>query len=399
MVDWDRVEQLRDKGWDWDRIAEDPKVGFHPETSVRDPGRALRGLYHRQKSRESRTGGRDTSPSKSTQKQQEQVRERRWSLVRVGYLITPLFGLWAVLAYAAPSPVGVLVPFFPWLALGLALSAIILLFALWRTQEKRWSTVFRTSVVAGAVIGLAVAGGLGVTSYIIGCPYLPPASTLTGTPGPGWTQASVSSWQEGGRPVLYFYGASWCPYCSASSWTLYKALSEFGTVTNAGSSLGWSSSVDVYPGTPEIILGDLGFSSTTITFIVNEDLTGVDGSFPAASGCIEQAYVTAYSGSAIPFVVINGQYVHASSPIINPADLQSWSLTSDGQMGPGTILGQVNSENGSSGSAWPVLQTQAWWIMTFLTKATGETVSTLAAQYKWSTATQNAVSSDLSQLG
>jgi hypothetical protein len=51
MVDWDRVEQLRSKGWDWDQIAEDEKVGFHPDASVHDPGRALRGLYHRQRSR------------------------------------------------------------------------------------------------------------------------------------------------------------------------------------------------------------------------------------------------------------------------------------------------------------------------------------------------------------
>jgi hypothetical protein len=41
MVDWDRVEQLRSKGWDWERIAADPKVGFHPEASVHDEiGRA-----------------------------------------------------------------------------------------------------------------------------------------------------------------------------------------------------------------------------------------------------------------------------------------------------------------------------------------------------------------------
>ena len=395
MVDWDRVEQLRDKGWDWDRIADDPKVGFHPEAAVRDPGRALRGLYHRQKSRESRTGKEDVPSSKAAKKQEEKVRERRWTLVRIGYLLFPLVGIWALLAYVAPSPVGVLLPFFPWLALGLAVVAIFLLFALWRTQEKRWSPVFRTSVVTGLVLGLAFAGALGVTSLIVGCPYLPPASTLAGTPGPGWSQASVSAWQENGKPILYFYGASWCPYCSAGSWTLYKALSEFGTVSGAGSALGFSSTSDVYPGTPEIILGNVGYSSSTITVVVNEDLSGVEGSFPATSGCIEQAYVSAYSGSAIPFVVLNGQYIHAGSPIINPSDLSSWSYSSTGGTGASTVLSQVNSENGS---AWNVISSQSWWIMAFLTKATGESVSTLAAQYKWSAATQNAVSGYLAQI-
>ena len=44
MVDWDRVEELRGKGWGWDRIADDEDVGFHPEASVTEPGRALRAL-------------------------------------------------------------------------------------------------------------------------------------------------------------------------------------------------------------------------------------------------------------------------------------------------------------------------------------------------------------------
>jgi len=394
MVDWDRVEQLRSKGWDWDRIAADPKVGFHPEASVHDPGRALRGLYHRQRSRANRTG--EESTPKRTTKQEEEIRERKWNLPRIGYLLAPLFGLWALIAYLAPSPVGVYLPAIPWLAIAFAVAAFILFFGLWRSTGKRWSPAFRTALVGGIVLGLAVAGSVGLVSYIIGCPYLPPASTLAGTPGPGWTSAPVSPWQDGGLPILYFYGASWCPYCSAGSWTLYKALSDFGTVTGAGSALSFSSTADVYPGTPEVVIAKLGFSSSTISLIVNEDTSGVDGTFPGTSGCIEQAYVSSYSGGAIPFVVLNGQFIHAGSPIINPSDLQPWSYSSAGPNGSATVLGQVNSE---SGSAWNIISTQAWWIMAFLTKATGDSVASLASQYHWSTATQSAVSTDLSQIG
>jgi hypothetical protein len=395
MVDWDRVEQLRDKGWDWDRIAADPKVGFHPETSVREPGRALRGLYHRQKSRESRTG-KESPASKSVQKEKEQARERRWSLVRIGWMLVPLFGIWALLAYVAPSPVGVYLPWFPWLALLLAVAAIILLFALWRTQEKRWSPVFRNAVVAGLVIGLVIAGGVGLTSYVLGCPYLPPASALGSTPASGWQYADVNAWQDGGKPVFYFYGASWCPYCSASSWALYKALSEFGSVSGQNSALGFSSLNDVYAGTPEMILGDLTFSSNTISFVPNEDLSGVDGSFPTAIGCVAQAYVSAYSGGSIPFSVVNGQYVHGGSTIINPADLSSYTYSATGGSGAQTVYGQVSSE---SGSAWNVVSSEAYWVMALLTKTSGDSVANLASEYHWSSATQSAVSSDLSQLG
>jgi Domain of unknown function (DUF929) len=391
MVDWDRVEQLRAKGWDWDRIANDPKVGFHPETSVKDPGRALRGLYHRQKSRE----GRLDTPAPRSPKKEEATAERRWTLPRIGYLLTPLVGIWFLLAFIAPSPVGILVPAIPWLAIGLAVAAFVLLFGLLRTPGKRWTPMFRSTLLAGIALGLVVSAMVGVTGYLaFGCPYLPPSSTLGGLPGPGWTQANVAAWQDGGKPVLYFYGASWCPFCSAASWSIYKALSEFGSVS--GTSLQFSSLSDTDPGTPEIVLASATVSSSTISFVVDEDTSGVDETFPGTSNCFQQAYVSAYSGDSIPFVVINGQYIHGGTYIIYPPDLSAYTYSSTGGTGASTMLSQVQSENGSG---WNVVSTQAWWMMAFLTKASGDSVTTLASEYHWSATTKSEVTSFLSQLG
>lgn len=395
MVDWDRVEALRSKGWDWDRIAEDPKVGFHADASVHDEGRALRGLYHRQKSREGRTG--KEAPSARAAKEEVAATERRWSLPRIGYLLTPLFGIWFLLAYVAPSPVGILLPAIPWLGVGLAVAAFLLLFGLLRSREKRWSTAFRTTVITGIVLGLVVAASAGVTGYLaFGCPYLPPGSTLAGTPGPGWQKASVSPWQEGGKPVLYFYGATWCPYCSAASWSIYKALTGFGSVSGASSALDFSSLSDAYAGTPEVSLAALQYSTSAVAFVVNEDTSGVQGTFPGTNDCFQQAYVSAYSGSAIPFVVINGQYVHAGAPVINPVTLSAYTYSATGGSGAATVLGQVQGENGT---AWNAVQQQTWWIMAFLAQGTGETIATLSTQYHWSSATTTAVKLDLAQLG
>ncbi|MGI0131249.1 MAG: DUF929 family protein [Thermoplasmata archaeon] len=395
MVDWDRVEQLRSKGWDWDRIAADPKVGFHADAAVHDEGRALRGLYHRQKSRQGRTA--KESPSTRSAKNDEAATERKWSLPRLGYLLTPAFGVWFLIAYVAPSPVGLLLPAIPWLGIGLAVVAFLLLFGLLRTREKRWSPALRSSLIVGVVLGLLVAGSAGITGYLaFGCPYLPPASSLAGTSAPGWTKASVGPWQDGGKPVLYFYGASWCPFCSAGSWSIYKALTGFGTVTGANAALGFSSLSDVYAGTPEIVLGNVQYSSSSISFIVTEDTSGVDGNFPGATNCFEQAYVTAYGGGAIPFVVINGQYIHANTPIVNPATLSTYTYSTTSGHGAATVLGQVQAENGT---AWSAVQQQAWWMMAFLVKGTGESVATLSSQYHWSSATVTAVNLDLDQLG
>lgn len=390
MVDWDRVEELRSKGWDWSHIAADEKVGFHADASVRDPGRALRALYHRHRSRE---GRRDAEqPTRPTRKDVE-AKERKWTLPRIGYFLTPFIGLWALIAYLAPSPVGVLIPAIPWLAISLAAAAFILFFGLLRSHDKRWTPVFRTTLIYGIVLGLVVAGFVGITSYVLGCPFLPPASTLVGQPGPGWSKASVSPWQENGLPLVYFYGASWCPFCSAGSWAIYKALSEFGSVT--GYTLGFSSLTDTDPGTPEIVLANATVTSSTISWRVNEQVGGPDGTFPGTTDCVEQAYVSAYGDSSIPFLVLNGQYIHAGTPIIDPSLLTSYNYDNTGGSGASTMLSQVQGE---SGTGWSVISTQAWWIMAFLVVASGVPVGTLASQYHWSSTTQSEVTSYVSQI-
>src|SRR5260221_13404644 len=99
MVDWDRIERLRSRGWDWDRIASDEKVDFHADSGAGEPGRALRSLYFQRRSRAQRrptsedggTGGGGTSD------------RPRWTLLRFAYVLTPLFAIWFVLAYFFPS--------------------------------------------------------------------------------------------------------------------------------------------------------------------------------------------------------------------------------------------------------------------------------------------------------
>ncbi len=387
MVDWDRVEELRSKGWDWDRIADDPKVAFHTDSSVRQPGRALRALYHRQKIRERRQA--PVAEKKVSKRELEEI-ERKWTIKRIGYLLTPLLGVWFVLAYVAPSPVGLILPALPYLALALVVGVFILVFGLWRSTGARWTKVYRSTLISGVIVGLLVSGMIGLGAILVfGCPYLPPGAAGSSQPGPGWSSYSVSPWQEGGLPVVYFYGATWCPYCSASSWAIWKALSEFGTLSGAYASYSYGSP-EPYPYTPEMVLANAVLSSTTVSFQVSEYVYGSDGVFPSTSNCYQQAYVTAYSGGSIPFLVVNGQYVHGGSTIVDPASLVSWEGT-----GAPTVQSSVSSE---SGTPWSVVQDQAWWIMAFMAKSTGIPVSQLASQYHWSSTTAAQVSSDVSAI-
>lgn len=389
MVDWDRVEDLRTKGWDWDRIADDPKVGFHPDTSVREPGRALRALYHRQRSVRQRQG-----PRPAPKKRRDLETERRWTPIRLLWLFVPLVAIWAAIAYAAPSPVGLIVPALPWLALALAVLAFVLIFLLLRA-EKRWTKVYRSTVIGGVVAGLLFAGMVGlVGALVFGCPYLPPSSSLT-SQAEGWASGHMAAWQDSGKPVVYYYGALWCPYCSASSWAIWDALRHFGTPSPNPPSQGYSAEDSI----PYIDLapGAFSLSSSYISLQVSEDTSRNVGSFPATSGCFQQAYFGAYGGSAIPFLVVNGQYVHGGASLVPASVMQNWASGNNG--GTGAVYTSIVSQ---SGSPWSQVQGPTWWLMAFMAKSTGATSSNLASQpyitSVWTASDRANVASDLAQI-
>lgn len=389
MVDWDRVEQLRKASWAWDEIAEDPKVGFQAAKGS-DPGRALQVLYRK---RQGRTDRKEATPPRSTKRRAEEL-DRKWTLARIGFLVTPLLGMWALVAYLSPSPVGLILPAIPYIALLLAIASVVLIYGLLRSA-RRWNKVFRSTLVGGLVLGLVFTGVVALAGTIIfGCPYLPPAAALSSQPGPGWTHASVAPWQDSGKPTVYFYGATWCPYCSASSWAVYKALTEFGSLS--GTYTGYSSLSDVYAGTPEMVLGNAQLTSTNVSFVVNEDLSGSDGTFPGTSNCFESAYVGAYSGNSIPFVAVNGQYIHGGTSLTDPQALAAYNYAgSSSSGGAGTVASQVNS---ATGSTWGTVSPQTYWIMAYLVKATGAPVGYLSAKYSWGPTITSGVQTDLSQI-
>ncbi len=406
MVDWDRVEELRKKGRSWDEIASDPKASFKPDTAVTQAGPALRRLYYRRKGRIDRQGPVDAAPRKP-----DPNADKKWGLVRIGYFATPFVALWVLFAFIAPSPIGLLLSWFPWLLIILGVAVVILAFGLLRTSH-RWSKTFRSTIVLGVVLGLVFTGLIALGALLSGCPFLPSSAALTSQPATGWssTPSYVAAWQQNGMPVVFFYGSSWCPYCSASSWAIYKALSEFqsgfnpkdGSYGLPGAYLSYSSPTDVYAQTPEVVLANVHLTSTVATFVASEDTSGVDGSFPGTANCYQQAYVTAYSGSSIPFLTINGQFVHGGSTIIDPTTLSTYAAGAGG--GNSAAQQSVLTQNGV---AWNAVQYQAAWIAAFIVKASGQSLTSITAtynaQYQWDTGISGGtftsqVQADLNQI-
>jgi len=390
MVDWDRVEELRSKDWSWSEIAGDPKVGFHPDSRAGEPGRALRAVYHRSRGRAEKAPASATSSKRA-----EKDTERRWTPFRAGYLAVPFLGAWFLIAYIAPSPVGLLVPALPYLGLVLAGVAFVFAFALWRTRGARWSPIFRTTLIGGVILGLVFAGLVGLVGVLaFGCPYLPPASTLTSQPA-GWSGVNAPAWHVNGLPVVYFYGATWCPYCSASSWAVWKALTEFGTLT--GNTTGYSSATDVYPQTPEMVLDGTQLSSSLVSWQVSEYSGSVSGTPPSTSNCIQQAYVTAYSGGSIPFMVVDGKYVHYGSSLIPASDFSNLSGGRNG--GAGYLAGSVLNERNWP---WADVEDSACWMMAFIAKEvianTGTPIATIASEKGWTPGVTSLTESYLARI-
>lgn len=347
MTDWDRIERLRSRGWDWDRIASDEKVDFHADEGAGDPGRALRALYYQRRSKAQRRPGSGSKDGETGSGRDPDT--PRWTLARIGFVLVPLSAIWLLLAYVYPSPVGVYISAIPDLAILLFVAAAVLGFGLLRSAD-RWNTTMRNAVATGCVLGLVIAGGFGIAALEQGCPSLTSASQAEPF---SFQKSGNAAWQDNGAPVFFFYGASGCPYCSASSWPIWYALKQFGSVS--GVTYGASSPTDQFPNTPEIILQGLGVQSQYVSFVSAENLNGQPVG-PTPGSCIQQAYVSAYDTHGIPFVVLNGQYWHQGT-MVDPGQLAG--LT------PQQVMGQIQNQ---SGAAWTAISPAAYWMMAFLVK-------------------------------
>ncbi|HUI38473.1 MAG TPA: DUF929 family protein [Thermoplasmata archaeon] len=353
MVDWDLVDRRRSRGWDWDRIAADPKVGFHAEEASGEPGRALRTLYYQRRSKAKRRGEDDGGAAG------EGEGSRTHSpIATLGFVLTPLLAIWFVVALALPSTAGTLFPAIPWIGLLLAAGAFLLAFGLLRSLE-RWNRQLRTAAVIGIVLGFAVSGGITALALVEGCPTL--QTTTTGEPQ-SWLKASNPAWTEDGAPVLFSYGSVACPYCSASTWAVVEALKAFGSVS--GITYDHSSPTDVFPNTPEIVLSGLTLQSPYVALHILESTNDQTITNPGASSCVDQAYISTYdNGGGIPFMALGGKYVHSGAIVTpsvlrtDPNDQNSAPLT------PAQVNGQIQNQ---SGSAWSAIAPATYLLEAFI---------------------------------
>jgi hypothetical protein len=113
----------------------------------------------------------------------------------------------------------------------------------------------------------------------------------------------------GGKPVVFFLGAEFCPYCATERWSVILALSHFGTFSHLNATA--SSSTDVYPNTQSFTFAGSRYTSKYIDFapVEVEDVSHD----PLQSPTKAEVNVLAARNpqEVIPFLYIGNRYVGA----------------------------------------------------------------------------------------
>jgi Domain of unknown function (DUF929) len=162
---------------------------------------------------------------------------------------------------------------------------------------------------------------------------------LKPTTGPALTGPS-------GRPLIFYLGAEYCPYCAAERWPLIIALSRFGTFSGLKTTT--SSSSDIYANTPTFTFHGATYSSQYVEFqaveTTDRNQNALDSPTPT-----QLALVNRYGTSGnIPFVDFGNRYALSGATYV-PDSLQgmSWQQIAEALQQPDSpqaraILGSAN---------------------------------------------------------
>jgi hypothetical protein len=159
-------------------------------------------------------------------------------------------------------------------------------------------------------VPLAMFNRVGITSP--GIQVIPP-SIVRGQP------AFVSTVGGTKVPASFFWGAEWCPYCGATSWSLIVALSRFGHFNQLYEIV--SSPDDYAANTPSLTFYMSTYTSTYLTFTGYEDEGPFQGQVLDAPPRPIQRLLNKYNQQgAYPFVDI-GNLTFLSGSTFDPAAL------------------------------------------------------------------------------
>lgn len=156
---------------------------------------------------------------------------------------------------------------------------------------------------------------------------------------------------EGGKPLIVYIGAEYCPFCAAERWPLVIALARFGSFSNLGVTSSAASDTD--PGTPTFSFHGATYTSAYIAFegvetetnqpVKNgQGYTTLDTPTAAQQALFRRYDTTPYTTApgSIPFIDFANRYVEIGASV-DPSLLTGFSLRriAEQAVDPSTVIG------------------------------------------------------------
>jgi thiol-disulfide isomerase/thioredoxin len=165
-------------------------------------------------------------------------------------------------------------------------------------------------IVAAVVLFLARGGGSDANATATAASGSAPASS-----NPPVAAASVALGQvrresgepllDGGKPLVFFMGAEWCPFCASERWGVVEATSRFGKWSGLRE-LRSREGQDYFPALATYDLSQATYTSDYIS-IRHKEVATVEGDPLQKLGSFEEGLVNGYDKlGSVPFLFASG---------------------------------------------------------------------------------------------
>ena len=178
-----------------------------------------------------------------------------------------------------------------------------------RHSRWAWAGLAMVTLVIGAAVALFfVRGGSGANATAASG-FVPAGSHRpSGDASVALDQVRRESGEpllEGGKPLVFFMGAEWCPFCATERWALVAATSRFGKWSGLGE-LSSRSGQDYFASLPTYDLTQATYTSKYLN-LRHKELATVDGEPLQKLGSFEERLVDGYDErGSVPFLFASG---------------------------------------------------------------------------------------------
>jgi thiol-disulfide isomerase/thioredoxin len=184
-----------------------------------------------------------------------------------------------------------------------------------RHSRWAWAGLAMVALVIGAVVVLFLARGSGSDGNATAASSSVPSGAVPAGAHQPSDAASVALGEvrresgepllDGGKPLVFFMGAEWCPFCASERWALVKATSRFGKwsgLRELNSRMGQ----DYFPALATYDLSQATYTSDYLN-VRHKEVATVEGDPLQKLGSFEEGLVNGYDKlGSVPFLFAAG---------------------------------------------------------------------------------------------